>query len=71
MKKTLFIDIDGTLARFHDADKTFIEAMWTPGFYISLKPFENLVAAVKLFIKENPDVEVFILSALGTSITLS
>ena len=64
MQKALFIDIDGTLARFHDADKTFIEAMWTPGFYISLKPFENLVAAVKLFIEKNPDVEVYVLSAV-------
>ena len=64
MQKALFIDIDGTLARFHDADKAFIEAMWTPGFYISLKPFENLVAAIKLFIENNPDVEVYVLSAV-------
>lgn len=64
MQKALYIDIDGTLARFHDADKAFIEAMWTPGFYISLKPFENLVAAIKLFIKDNPDVEVYVLSAV-------
>lgn len=64
MKKRLFIDIDGTLAQFHDADKMFIEAMWTQGFYISLKPFDNIVAAVKLFIKENPNVEVYVLSAV-------
>ena len=64
MQKALFVDIDGTLARFHDADKAFIEAMWTPGFYISLKPFENLVAAIKLFIEKNPAVEVYVLSAV-------
>lgn len=63
MKKRLFLDIDGTLAQFHDVDKTFIEAMWTQGFYISLKPFENLVNGIKLFIKENPSVEVYVLSA--------
>ena len=33
MKKAVYIDMDGTLARFHDADKIFIEAMWTPGVY--------------------------------------
>ncbi len=63
-KKALYIDIDGTLARFHDADKMFIEAMWTPGFYVNLKPFESLVAAVKQFKERNPDVEVFVLSAV-------
>lgn len=63
MKKRLFVDIDGTLARFHDADKTYIEAMWTPGFYTSLKPFENAVEGLKQFIKEHPEVEVYVLSA--------
>lgn len=63
-KKAMYIDIDGTLARFHDADKMFIEAMWTPGFYVNLKPFESLVAAVKQFKERNPDVEVFVLSAV-------
>lgn len=64
MKKRLFLDMDGTLARFHDVDKQFIEAMWQQGFYAGLKPFENMVNAVKFFIKQHPDVEVFILSAV-------
>lgn len=64
MKKRLFVDIDGTLARFHDADKMFIEAMWTPGFYVGLKPFENAVNGLKQFIKEHPEVDVYILSAV-------
>lgn len=63
MKKRLFIDIDGTLAQFHDVEKTFIEAMWTQGFYIGLKPFENLVNGIKLFVEENPGVDVYVLSA--------
>lgn len=63
-KKRLYVDIDGTLARFHDADKMFIEAMWTPGFYVGLKPFENAVEGLKLFMKEHPEVEVYILSAV-------
>ncbi len=63
-KKALYIDMDGTLARFHDADKMFIEAMWTPGFYVNLKPFENLVDAIKLFKERNPDTDVYVLSAV-------
>ncbi len=63
-KKALYIDMDGTLARFHDADKAFIEAMWTPGFYVNLKPFENICEAVRQFIKHNPDVDVYVLSAV-------
>lgn len=63
-QKALYVDIDGTLARFHDADKMFIEAMWTPGFYRELRPFENLVEAVRMFIRKHPEVEVFALSAV-------
>ena len=63
-KKALYLDIDGTLARFHDADKTFIEAMWTTGFYLYLKPFENLVDAVRIFAWKHPDVAIFALSAV-------
>lgn len=64
MKKRLFLDMDGTLARFHDVDKHFIEAMWQPGFYTGLKPFENMVEGVKQFIKKHSDVEVYVLSAV-------
>lgn len=64
MKKRLFLDMDGTLARFHDVEKTFIEAMWEQGFYSGLKPFQNMVDGVKQFIKDHPDVEVFVLSAV-------
>lgn len=63
-KKRLFLDMDGTLARFHDADKLFVEAMWTQGFYTGLKPFENLVDGVRLFIREHPEVDVYLLSAV-------
>ena len=63
-KKALYVDIDGTLARFHDADKTFIEAMWTSGFYLYLKPFENLVNAVRMFVRDHPEVTVCTLSAV-------
>lgn len=63
-KKALYVDMDGTLARFHDVEKRFIEEMWTPGFYVNMKPFENLTVAIALFIDRNPDVEVNLLSAV-------
>lgn len=60
----LFVDMDGTLARFHDVDKKFIEAMWTPTFYSSMLPFENMVEGLKRLISQRPDVEVYLLSAV-------
>lgn len=64
MGKRLYLDMDGTLARFHDVDKTFIEAMWQQGFYVGLQPFEHMVDAVRLFMEKHPDVEVYVLSAV-------
>ena len=63
-KKVLYVDMDGTLARFHDTEKRFIEEMWTPGFYVNMKPFENLTAGLALFIRKHPDVDVNLLSAV-------
>lgn len=64
MKKRLFLDMDGTLARFHDVDKTFIEAMWQEGFYVGLKPFQNMIDGIREFIKEHPEIDVYVLSAV-------
>lgn len=61
-KKRIFIDMDGTLARFHD-EVQYLERMFEKGFFENLKPFENIVLAVSYFKKEHPDVELFILSA--------
>lgn len=64
MKKRVYIDMDGTLCRFHDAEHNYIEKMWEKGFYIGLKPFEDFVKAVSLCINRNPDTEFYILSAV-------
>lgn len=61
MKKRLFVDMDGTLSRFHD-EAQYLERMYEKGFFENLKPFENLVSGLKQFMRKNPDVEVFILS---------
>lgn len=60
-KQRIFVDMDGTLARFHDENK-YLERMWEEGFFEQLKPFENAVDTVKL-LAQDPNVEVFILSA--------
>ena len=64
MAKRIYIDMDGTLCRFHDAEHKYIEQMWEKGFYINLQPFEEFVKAVSLCIDRNADTEFFILSAV-------
>lgn len=63
--KTIFFDIDGTLARFHDTEHNYIEAMWQQGFYKNLEPFENIVEAVNYLSKRGRkyDVKVAVISA--------
>ena len=60
-KIRLFIDMDGTLARFHD-EVMYLERMYEKGFFENLKPFENMVEAVKKLMRRDT-VEVFILSS--------
>lgn len=64
MSKRVYIDMDGTLCRFHDVEHKYIEQMWERGFYINLKPFEEFLQAISLCIDRNPDTEFFILSAI-------
>lgn len=58
----LFIDMDGTLAKYHDEEQ-YLKRMWEKDFFRNLKPFENMVEGVKEFMKMQPDVEVYIISA--------
>lgn len=62
MAKRVFVDMDGTLARFHD-EVNYLERMWEPGFFRSLKPFQTMTRGIKLFMEQHPDVETFILSS--------
>ncbi len=41
----LFVDMDGTLARFHD-EVQYLERMFEKGFFLGLKPFGEAVRAV-------------------------
>ena len=62
-KVRLFVDMDGTLAEFKPTKK--LEDLYEKGYFINLKPFPEVVEAVKK-LNEDPDVEVFVLSAYLT-----
>lgn len=61
-KLRLYIDMDGTLARFHD-EVMYLERMYEKGFFENLKPFEHLVEAVNQIMKQD-NIELYILSAV-------
>lgn len=68
-KKRLFLDMDGTLYQFDAAIEdeeghVQIEKMYEPDFFVNLKPYPNMIEAVKLFMKVYPFVEVFTCSAV-------
>lgn len=58
----LFLDMDGTLAKFHD-EANYLERMYEEDFFYNLAPFENMLAGAKLFMEQHPDVPVFVISS--------
>lgn len=61
-KKRLFVDMDGTLAEFRQIDT--LEQLYEKGYFENLQPQMEVVNAVKTIIRECPDIEVNILSAV-------
>lgn len=64
-KIRLFLDMDGTLARFYEQDDC-LERMWEDGFFENLNSYAEMVAAMKIIIEQRKDIEVFVLSAVNT-----
>lgn len=62
--KRLFIDMDGTLARFREADT--LEILYEKGYFASLEPQKNVIDAVKVLMKNERDMDIYILSAYLT-----
>jgi len=60
LRKKIFFDLDGTLAEFRYVDKK--EELYTEGYFLELKPHENVVNAFKHLCDENAH-DIFILSA--------
>lgn len=65
-KIRIFVDMDDTLARFHD-ENLYLERMFEKGFFRDLKPFSNAVDAIKRIIDNHPNVDVYVLSATITT----
>ncbi|MBE5968822.1 MAG: hypothetical protein E7242_01165 [Lachnospiraceae bacterium] len=64
MGKRLFVDMDGTLAEFKPTSK--LEDLYEKGYFLNLQPLPNVIDTIKKIKEENPDIEVFILSAVLT-----
>lgn len=60
----LFVDMDGTLAVWHPTKK--LEELYEEGYFKNLTPYWEVVEAIKKIASEQPDIEVFILSAYLT-----
>ena len=65
-KIRIFVDMDGTIARFHD-ENLYLERMFEKGFFSGLKPFDNAVEAIKHIIDNHPNADVYVLSAAITT----
>lgn len=61
-KCRIFVDIDGTLAVFTPVNK--IETLYEEGYFRNLEPHKNTIAGLKMFMKDNPEIEVYILSSV-------
>lgn len=72
MKKRVFIDMDGTLYRFHDhildeSGHVQIEKMYELDFFVKLESFENMKEAINLLHSvDKEEIEIFILSSADT-----
>jgi len=65
--KRLFIDMEGTLAKFHEHSNC-LELMHTPKFFLNLAAYNNIVKAVQRLCAAEAeiDLEVYILSSICT-----
>lgn len=58
----LFVDMDGTLAVFNPVDT--LEKLYEKDYFIKLEPQMNVIDGVRHIIRNNPNIEVFVLSAV-------
>lgn len=63
--KRLFIDMDGTLARFHEQNN-YLERMYENNFFVMLNAYENFLKAIcSIHNYHDKDIEVHILSSVS------
>lgn len=63
-EKRLFVDMDGTLAEFKEVDT--LETLYEEGYFLNLKPNENVISAIKDIIAGDNGIEVYIMSSVLT-----
>ncbi|WP_020072481.1 5' nucleotidase, NT5C type [Faecalispora sporosphaeroides] len=63
-KQRLYVDMDGTLAVFSPILE--METLYEKGYFLNLSPQTNVVEAIRVIIRDYPDIEVNILSAYLT-----
>ncbi len=56
MKRRIFVDMDGTLAKWHNVESE--EVLLEKGYYENLEPNKNLANAIKEFIKNGEDIYI-------------
>jgi len=54
-KIKLFVDMDGTIAKFHE-NADFLKRMYEPGYFISLNPFTNVIKIITEFYLNNIEI---------------
>ena len=60
--KRLFLDMDGTLARFYEIDQ-YMEKMFEENFFRNLDPYTRVIKGIYKLQEKHPDIEIFVLSA--------
>ena len=68
-KYRLFVDMDGTVAEWKAAEE--FEDLYEKGYFASLKPYQNVVDAIRLIFQHTAIVEIYTLSAVLPDSTYS
>ncbi len=63
-RERIFVDMDGVLAKFNHVQSE--EELYEKGYFANLEPLPTVVDGMKRYIKENPDKDIYILSAYLT-----
>lgn len=58
--RKLYVDMDGTIANFHE-NKAYLMEMNKPNFFVNLKPIKPVIDALEIL--NNNGVDIYILSA--------
>lgn len=61
-RQRLFVDIDGTIAVFKPTER--LETLYERNYFRDLEPQANVLDAIKGISRDNPEIELYILSAV-------